>query len=172
MARSKGWWHLFYRFTEPHRVGGTNVRDFTCKHVQVHAHVSQKQIHTGIVHCALGRMAHGSRTEKRMIPLDPLGREEENRAVFPGARWYLLVKLSRSLSSGRIGSLWSLTLIYLRSIHYIYIYILGGGRMDGSVAHVLQSFSTLTSHNTTAHRPFDLNLCSARALPAPPTADT
>ena len=43
---------------------------------------------------------------------------------------------------------------------------------DGRVAHVAQSLSTPTSHNTTAHRPSDLNLCSARVLPAPPTADT
>ncbi len=33
-------------------------------------------------------------------------------------------------------------------------------------------FFTPTSHNTTAHLPSDLNLCSARGLPAPPTADT
>ncbi len=43
---------------------------------------------------------------------------------------------------------------------------------NGQVAHVAQSISTPTSHNTTAHRPSDLNLCSARVLPAPPTADT
>ncbi len=43
---------------------------------------------------------------------------------------------------------------------------------DGRVAHVAQSLSTPTRHNTTAHRPSDLNICSARVLSAPPTVDT
>ena len=42
---------------------------------------------------------------------------------------------------------------------------------DKRVAHVAQSLSAPMSHNTTAHCPSDLNLCSARLLPAPPTAD-
>ncbi len=35
-----------------------------------------------------------------------------------------------------------------------------------------QSLSKPTPHNNTAHRLSDLNLCSARVLPAPPTAET